>query len=351
MEKVSVIIPIYNVEKYLPKCLDSIVGQTYKNLEIICVNDGSPDNSIDILNSYAAKDSRIVILNKENGGVSSSRNAGIRIATGEYIVFVDSDDWLDTDTIQSAVSSMEKDNVEMVFWGYVREFSGYSDEKKIFSSDKIFNKEETHNIIQRRMIGLVDEELRNPENADALVPVWGKLFRTEIIRQNKLEFIDLKLIGTSEDAFFNLEYFMFINSCKFINKPYYHYRKDNESSLTTVNKPRLFEQWLVLYKKMSEYIRNNDCPQGFTSALYNRICLNMIGLGINEFYRKTSFSEHKKEIKRTLSSPLFRKAYSHLTLKYFPIHWKLFFLCCKKNFAFGACAVLKAISIILKSRN
>ena len=97
MPKVSVVIPIYNVEKYLRECMDSVVNQTLKDIEIICVNDGSPDNSRSILQEYADKDERIKIIDKENGGLASARNVGVKAATGEYIGFVDSDDWIDLD--------------------------------------------------------------------------------------------------------------------------------------------------------------------------------------------------------------------------------------------------------------
>lgn len=90
--KVSIIVPVYNVENYLRKCLDSLINQTLKNIEIICINDGSTDNSLSILEEYASKDERIIVINQENAGVSSARNRGLEIATGEYIAFVDADD-------------------------------------------------------------------------------------------------------------------------------------------------------------------------------------------------------------------------------------------------------------------
>lgn len=93
-DKITVIIPVYNVENYLERCLKSILYNTYTNLEIICVNDGSTDNSKKILEDYSKRDKRVVVINKKNAGVSSARNAGIKIATGEYIAFVDSDDWI-----------------------------------------------------------------------------------------------------------------------------------------------------------------------------------------------------------------------------------------------------------------
>ena len=105
---VSVVLPIYNVEKYLPKCLDSVVGQSYENIEIICINDGSPDESEKIVADYMKNDSRIVLINQKNQGLSGARNTGIENAKGEYIMFLDSDDWIDPETVEVAVDEAQK---------------------------------------------------------------------------------------------------------------------------------------------------------------------------------------------------------------------------------------------------
>ncbi|MEZ4357074.1 MAG: glycosyltransferase family 2 protein [Eubacteriales bacterium] len=112
--KVSVIVPIYNVEQHLKKCIDSIIGQTYTNLEIILVDDGSPDNCPAICDEYKGKDNRIKVIHKENGGISDARNAGIKEATGKYIAFVDSDDWLDYDLLNDWVKCAERNNADAV---------------------------------------------------------------------------------------------------------------------------------------------------------------------------------------------------------------------------------------------
>jgi len=116
---ISVIVPVYNVEPYLRRCLDSIIGQTYPHLEIICVNDGSPDNSLAILEEYAAKDSRIIVISKENGGISSARNAGMDVATGEFLSFVDSDDSLELDCYERCMEVFEED-VDVISFPYSR---------------------------------------------------------------------------------------------------------------------------------------------------------------------------------------------------------------------------------------
>lgn len=114
IEKISIIIPIYNVDKYLDKCLDTIINQTYKNLEIILINDGSTDNSLNICKTYAKKDERIIILNKENEGVSISRNKGIKIATGKYVVFMDADDYVASNHVEHLYNCMIENNVDLV---------------------------------------------------------------------------------------------------------------------------------------------------------------------------------------------------------------------------------------------
>ena len=112
-ETISVIVPVYKVEPYLRECVDSIINQTYKNLEIILVDDGSPDNCGAICDEYAAKDSRVRVIHKENGGVSSARNAGIEAATGDYIGFVDSDDWIEPDMYENLLESLQRENAEI----------------------------------------------------------------------------------------------------------------------------------------------------------------------------------------------------------------------------------------------
>ena len=114
--KISVIIPVYNVEPYLRQCLDSVVNQTYKNLEIIIIDDGSPDNCGAICDEYAAKDKRIQVIHKENCGLSAARNDGLARATGEWIAFVDSDDWCELDLYEKAIACAEKTDPDIVLY-------------------------------------------------------------------------------------------------------------------------------------------------------------------------------------------------------------------------------------------
>ena len=343
MKTVSVIIPVYNVEKYLTKSLDSVVNQTYTNLEIICVNDGSPDNSAKILEAFAKKDSRIKIINQENKGLSGARNTGIESATGDYIVFLDSDDWIDAEVIENAVEKAV--DVDTVMWGYVREFGDKSLEKKIFEGNRSFDENGTREL-HRRLAGLTGEELRNPENTDALVTAWGKLYTAKIIKENKLQFVDTKTIGT-EDLLFNVYYFGYAKNCYFIDKPYNHYRKDNETSLTRKYKAKLFSQWSELYSRIRQHINENSLGEDFHKALDNRICLSMIGLGLNELCNDASHSQRIKNLKTILSSEQYKKSFENLEFAYFPIHWKLFFKFCKKRNTFFVYILLNAMQMMI----
>ena len=131
MAKISVIIPVYNIEKYLVKCLDSVINQTFTDIEIICINDGSTDNSLSILEEYAQKDKRIKIINKENGGLSSAWNAGLNEVSAEYLTFVDGDDWIDTNTFKLAYEAMLNNNVDYVCWSANPIFEYNKDRRRV----------------------------------------------------------------------------------------------------------------------------------------------------------------------------------------------------------------------------
>lgn len=346
MKKVSIIIPIYNVEKFLPKCLESVIGQTYADLEIICVDDGTPDKSAAVILSYAEKDGRIKLISQKNQGLSGARNTGIAAATGDYVIFLDGDDWLDCEAVAAAVATAEKNSADVVMWSYVREFPEHSAEKIIFGEDKLFDEEGSRKL-HRRMAGLLGEETSNPGDADSLVTAWGKLYRADIIKENELQFVDTKIIGT-EDALFNLQLFGFVKRAYFINRPFNHYRKDNRTSLTRSYKARLFSQWNELYDRMESYIAENELGEEFEAALSNRICFSMIGLGLTELLNPEGHRARIRNIKKFISTERYKKAYGRLNMKYLPIHWKIFFFFCKKRFALGVYLLLIAMNKIIE---
>lgn len=157
---VSVIVPVYNVEKYLPRCLDSLVNQTYENLEILLVDDG-----------YAAKDNRIRVFHIPNGGVSNARNLALDNMAGEYVTFVDSDDWLEVDWVESAFYELKKANVLLYIGGYVK---NYPD-----SSEKVIHKYMPHSVLTR-IECMKEMYMKPPAETAFLWEVWGKLFHAKL---------------------------------------------------------------------------------------------------------------------------------------------------------------------------
>lgn len=332
--EISIIIPVFNVEKYLAQCIDSVVNQTFRNLEVILVDDGSSDNSPYICEEYAKRDSRIKVIHQENKGASIARNVGIKESTGKFLMFLDSDDWLDLNTCVVTYDTAIKNSADVVLWPYIRAFDGKYRKKNIFNeSIIIFDELKVKSILQRRMVGLLSDELAMPENADALVPVCMKLYKTDIVKHNMIEFVDIKKIGTSEDAIFNLQVFEYVRKAVYINRHFYYYRRDNQSSVTTQNKPQLYEQWNYLFDLIERYIQEKRLGLDYIKSLNNRIALSIIGLGFNELNSEGSHSNKIKRIKRIIGSDRYKKAYKMLETKYFPIHWKVFFTFAKMNSA------------------
>lgn len=344
---ISVIIPVYNVEQYLPQCLDSVIHQTYPNLEIICVNDGSKDSSREILEHYADKDSRIIVIDQENQGLSGARNTGLLQTTGKYVMFVDSDDWIELETCEEAVMAAEKHSADLILWSYVREFEHESKEKYMFWDDgSVFEAEEVKNQLHRRVCGLLGEELRHPEYSNAIETAWGKLYLAERIIGNKVEFVDTKEIGT-EDALFNLYALGYIKRAVYLRRCLNHYRKTNQGSLTKIYSEKLFERWQRLFDYMGQYIQENNLPAEYDMALYNRIALSLLGLGLNIVGADRSMMWKVKKISDILMQARYREAYKNLDFQYFPIHWKLFYWFAKKRFSFGVFALLTVIHTII----
>ena len=321
---ISIIIPVYNTAIYLDKCLTSVCNQTFSDLEIIIVNDGSTDNSSEIINKYMNIDSRIVVINQQNRGISAARNSGLKIARGNFIAFLDSDDWLDIDCCEKAILTAEETKADVVLWSYQREFSAKTKQNLLFDDFRIcWDKTNIENLY-RRMVGLIGEELKEPQKIDSLITVWGKLYRKDVIGENR--FVDTKIIGT-EDALFNIQVFSGVNNATYIPDSLSHYRKDNMSSFTHSYKKKLVIQWKELYRRIKEQLDEKQMAPVFYHALSNRICLGLIGLGLNLAEDSSmTFKEKQNELKSILKMSHYQKALNELEIQYMPINWRTFFL-------------------------
>lgn len=317
---VSIVIPVYNVEEYLRECLDSVIAQTYDNLEIICVNDGSPDNSIDILKEYANLDKRIKVIEIANQGLSKARNVGMAHCSGTYMMFLDSDDWIEKEAIEVAVRKMLVSGVDLVLWNYVKEYTNESRPVDVFKKDQVYD---SLSFIQlhQQLIGLVGKQLRNPAHCDSISTAWGKLYKTNIIKDNNISFVDTKIIGT-EDLLFNAEYFNFCQSAAALPARFNHYRKQNSDSLARQYKPHLYEQWTELHRRLVIVCAERDY---LVQSVSNRSALSIIGLGINLILAPISFNQRYINLKKILKEPRINRSLRNIEIANMPIHWKVLF--------------------------
>ena len=222
MNLVSIIVPVYNAREHIKQCLDSILNQTYHNIEVICVDDGSKDDSADIIKQYANKDSRVHYEYKQNGGVSSARNAGLRISNGTYIQFVDSDDEISPDMTDSMVRSLEENDTGLAICGY--RLMTNQNMVKIPSTGILSNKDKIIDAIPFLYTNFI---LQAP---------WNKLFRASCLTHQFDNTISL-----GEDLIFVLEYLSKIESVTMLSRALYIYRDDLVGSLTKKYHPNAFE--------------------------------------------------------------------------------------------------------------
>lgn len=344
---VSIIVPVYNASNHLAQCLESILNQTYPALQVICVDDQSTDSSLKILCSYAERDKRITVLTKQNEGVSIARNYGLSKADGEYILFVDSDDWIELNTCEIVVKHALEGNYDVVMWSYIRERQEKSLAKRIYDKDVAFESiYDVRSKLHRRMVGILDEELSRPEDADALCTVWGKLYKAQIIKEQNIEFYDIRKIGTYEDGLFNLEFFRYAENALFLNQNLYHYRRTESSSLTTSYNPKMREQWAKLFQILRVYIEKYQLGECYGQALNNRIALSIIPLGINIVSSTEGVKSKITEIKQVITDVAYVDAIGTLSMRYFPVHWRVFFYLARCKNAWGIYLLLRGIQKI-----
>ena len=220
MCEISIIVPIYNVEQYLRKCVDSILAQTFTDFEVILVDDGSPDNSGAICDEYAKLDSRVRVIHKENGGLSDARNAGIEIAKGKYLGFVDSDDFIDKDMYEILYNAFSVADIDMSIVGYYDQYGDY-----ILNTDKDI---EDFKVIDN--IQAVEEILKGRK---LTANVWNKLYKKELFQH-----IRFPKDVIAEDAFVIIELLLLVNKVGVDTKLKYHYMHRKESITSAKFNPK-----------------------------------------------------------------------------------------------------------------
>ena len=266
--KISVIIPVYNVEKYLQKCLDSIVNQSLKDFEIVCINDGSTDSSLEILKDFASRDSRFVIIDKKNEGQGVARNLGINLAKGEYILFVDPDDWIEADSLEILYNYAKNNNAQIVKFNY-----------------KTYN-EKTKKIKNINFANIIKKRFKYDLNKNCTyswktfkehclnglgVVVWDCLYQTDFIKSNSIKMAETK---SAEDHLFAIGARLLADKIYYLDKYLYFYRTREGSAVNSINKDNLcifdnIEELRTFIKKNSLYSELENEFKNYAKGVIN----------------------------------------------------------------------------------
>ena len=242
----SIILPVYNVAAYLERCIHSILSQSFTDYEIILVDDGATDDSPAICDRYANEYRNIHVIHKANGGLSSARNAGMAAAQGEYIWFVDSDDWIEHDALDMLYGICAQTPADIVKFSYFRSEEGKKSAVEL-KFDGMYSGEVLLNELRR---------LALCEPGRYTLSVWSHIYRRSFLDTNLLEFVSERMIG-SEDYLFNLIALMHASSIRVIDHPLYCYEL-RSSSLTQQYKPDLSQRYTRLYRMLKSYVEKND---------------------------------------------------------------------------------------------
>lgn len=275
---ITVIIPVYNAEKYIAECLESLINQTYKNLEIIAIDDGSKDNSGAICDQYKEKDSRIKVIHKENEGVSLARNAGLEIAKGEYIAFVDGDDYLEKEYLEKLLKALQEKQVDLVLCGFNRVYDSHT-EKVTKGQSLVMNKEEF----------LTD--ILNVQGGAGIV--HSKLWKKETIQDIKFN----REIKIGEDSYFCIQATKNVNNVYVLDDALYNYRFNNGSAVRKYKKD-FPELCLTSMKIAKEYIEKEyKDDKEIIKKFNNYIAYHILLITVNYCFNNENNLNWIKQIK------------------------------------------------------
>lgn len=297
-ELISVIVPIYNVEKQLKRCINSIINQTYKNIQILLIDDGSKDSSGKICDDFSKYDTRIVVLHQDNAGVSATRNKGIELAEGKYICFIDSDDYIEENYIEELYHLMRDEKIDL----------GICD-----LNYKYTNKEDCQSTVGKKTINLknVSEEIFLELNEKYLLyGPYNKIFKSSIIKKQKIRFI--KEMSYGEDLIFNLRYLQYVKIIKTTNQTRYNYIADTDNSLANKYRADRFKTGKIIFEELYKFFEiNGMLSEKSKKYLYGRVFDDAYN-NICESVKNQSCKESLKEIKKILFDQKIKESYTYI---------------------------------------
>lgn len=321
--KISVIIPIYNVENYLNRCIESVVNQTYKNLEIILVDDGSPDNCPKICDNWAQKDNRIKVIHKTNGGLSDARNAGLEIASGDYIAFLDSDDYIDLYMYEKLYKSLQTNNSDISMCGFKNVYD--NSEKEEIIEELNLKKLENESIFPYLLkVGYIKKE-NSLQTENIMGNVWRLLYSKEII--GTIRFIKNIIC---EDLPFNIDIFEKKPKVSVVNEPLYCYVQRSSSIVHAYNEQKIkkrIEAYKLIVCKLENKVKSQEL-YAYKFYLYSSIVNELLKHGHRKKVKKLIKDDQLKDFNTKQNYILAKKSTNSFKYKiaYFFIRKKMFWL-------------------------
>lgn len=312
---ISVIIPVYNVEKYLHRCVESILQQTFQDFEIILVDDGSRDNSGEICDEYAKKDTRIKVIHKNNARVSAARNDGMKIANGKYISFIDSDDWIEPEMYQNMIKKAEELNLDFIMCDYIKRSPGYEDKRTQPIRGGYYSKDD----IKKELFSclIMFENVEFPPT----ISNWVCLFNLEFLKKNNITYDED--VYYAEDSIFGSKVMYNANNFYYFKKHYYYNYFFNPNSTTnTYDKEKWDEKWdsyIKINNKLGDYFSKNTEYDFSRQIRINMLYFTLRAIGEIEHY-DISHNHKIKMIRLTMNHPKVRDIFQKFKLP--KVTWK-----------------------------
>ena len=303
-EKVSIVMPVYNVENYIERAIQSVLNQTYENIELIIVNDQTKDNSMDIVHKYSILDKRIKVVNKEkNEGLGFARNTGMDLAIGKYIYFIDSDDYIESNTIERCVIEIEKNNSDIVIFGYSEDY----EENNIVTNRNVFVYEDdimTSVEFKNRFVELFTRTI--------IHSTCNKFYDLEVIRKNDIRF---RRVSMCEDTFFNLELINKLENITIVSDVFYHYMKRNVETLIVKYNPERFKFMNEVQQKVINLMNEFELINDTNMALVNKTYIRTVIFCIIQMFNANvnlSYSQKRSVIKEICENESVKKAIENI---------------------------------------
>lgn len=343
MFKVSIIVPCYGVERFLDRCLNSIVNQTLNDIEIILIDDGSPDRVPEMCDDWARKDSRIKVVHKENGGLGFARNSGIDVAEGEYVAFVDSDDFVDVKMYETLYAEASRLNADAVFCGWNKEtFKNAWIKKNDFDAETIIVDKDS---VQKMVLDMVASAPHERLERKYEMSVWHGIYRKKIIDSHNIRFESERVVA-SEDLPFQVDFLL--NSRKVIFVPqFFYYYCLNGTSITAVFKKEHFDRFKYLRNLLM--VKLNGVP--FGEERCNRFFIGYVRSHLSHLY-KTDIPQKKKIVENIVYDKYWddiTQNYPHSNLPFY--HRIVYRLICDKKITLLIVVLnLARVALLLRNR-